>query len=80
MKKYRLPLIEEQPIPSDVEASLPQPIEYYYLATEVDALVTKLKNENARYSRQLFAIGQVLGEWATGKHSEGKTDSKGNEQ
>jgi hypothetical protein len=72
MKRYRLPLVSECPIPSEAEASLPRPIEYYYLASEVDARIAKLETENAKYSRQLFTIGQILGEWATGRHEKGK--------
>lgn len=35
MQRYRLPLVAEAPIPDDVV--LPQPIAYYYLASEADA-------------------------------------------
>jgi hypothetical protein len=69
MKRYRLPLVSECPIPSDVEAALPQPVEYYYLASDVDARIAKLEKENVQYSRQLFTIGQILGDWATSKHA-----------
>jgi hypothetical protein len=43
MQRYRLPLIREVPIPSEEEAVLPQPIAYYYLASEVDAFIAQLK-------------------------------------
>jgi hypothetical protein len=43
MQRYRLPLTREVPIPSDEEALLPQPITYYYLASEVDARIAKLE-------------------------------------
>ena len=43
MQRYRLPLTREVPIPSDEEAALPQPIAYYYLASEVDARIAELE-------------------------------------
>lgn len=40
MQRYRLPLVQEAPIPDDIV--LPQPIEYYYLASDVDARIAEL--------------------------------------
>lgn len=45
MQRYRLPLTREVPIPSNEEAQLPQPIAYYYLASEVDARIAELERE-----------------------------------
>lgn len=50
-----------------------------YLASDVDPEIARLerelrdvRKERDQYSRQLFTIGQVLGDWAMSKHTQGK--------
>lgn len=50
-----------------------------YLATDVDAEIERLerdlrevRKERDQYSKQLFTIGQILGDWAMNKHAQGK--------
>jgi hypothetical protein len=51
MQRYRLPLVREVPIPSDEEARLPQPIAYYYLASDADAHIAELEKAERRYEK-----------------------------
>lgn len=51
MQRYRLPLTREVPIQSDEEALLPQPIAYYYLASDVDARIAELERSHQRYEK-----------------------------
>ena len=67
MERYRLPLVREVPIPSDEEAQLPQPINYYYLARDVDsemilkdAIIAELKQSVATLSRSNTRLRQKI--------------------
>jgi hypothetical protein len=62
MQRYRLPLTREVPIPSDEEAQLPQPIAYYYLASEVDARIAALEKALQEIIRTAATIpGDAVG-------------------
>jgi hypothetical protein len=55
-----LPLIREVPIPSDEEVSLPQPVSYYYLASEVDAERAKDQARIAELEQKLNNLHQRI--------------------
>lgn len=62
------------------ERSLPA----WYAAVEADQRIASLESElrdvrrqRDQYSRQLFTVGQILGDWATGRHAQGKRANDG---
>lgn len=73
MQRYRLPLRREVPIPSNEEATLPQPIAYYYLASEVDARIVELEKALREAKRSHSACDDPW--YSCPMHEDGCSDS-----
>lgn len=57
VQRYRLPLLSESPVPSHVEAKLPQPVRWYVLAEDYDDLKRLYDDAVRRFSELRRAAG-----------------------